>query len=1011
MWDGAYRARKERCDTHKGEHVKIKWAIIFCLSSLLPVVVPALAAGTADTNGPAVLQQAKELQAEADSAVDYERVEKHLKKALTIFRRKGDTDGLRKALLELGRLEENRGMLAEAARYYQKAAQAAKRMKSPRYEAEALDRLGSARFVMGQYRKAQESFKQALSLTEKLQDREAHAETLLNLANIDRDRGDYQTAVTQYNQALSISREIDKPGLEVEALNGLGTVALSVGEHDRAVTFLEEALEVSETHDSAGPIEHVLINLGYVHRNIGRYSAAAEYFRRALEHIEKTGNRESEALLLSNLGELFSDWGRQKRALEYYNEALEIYTEVNDKTGEARNLVRIARALEREGDYRAAFEKVSQALEILRYVGGYTAEAEELAAGLCLDLGEPGKARAFAKQVHSDALDGRLYLAEGDYGKARLAYQKVLRDARQTRRADDLFTAYTGLAVSYEKSDRLRAAEKQYDMAVQLVEDLRSGLLPSARRSFLSVRVNGFSRAAPAKGLTRVLMKQGKWGESLVPSEMARARAFADKLSDVARRGYTGVPDDVLEKERDLVRTAAAIKKLRDCCSRKSDPKRWDTLDAELEKARKKLDEFVDMLWREYTPYAAVKYPRPVKPEDLDLGDGYIAVFDDLDEGIGIKLLKGKEVIHGQYLEWTSEELAKAVREFRRPFETVRLSDFDPSPAKELYRKLLSELTAKLPEGAPLAIVPSGVLAVLPFEALVTGGRVTWESVAWGKSPQGLTYFGDVHPLSYFQSLTALALLRRKASEATAKDTRILVVADPVFKPGDSRARQTSDKSEEDRLRELGIDIAKTVETETEGSLDFQRLEETGELADTLVKMFEGSGEAYTGLKADKQMLFDTVAPKLKDYSYIVFATHGVYTTEIPGIMEPVLAMTMVPRPKDSFLTMNEVMSLDLNAEVAALTACQTGLGEHVSGEGVMSMGRAFQFAGARSVLMSLWSVEQTASCMLVERFFRHLKEGKSRREALTLARKDIRENGYDHPFFWAAFVLVGLAD
>ncbi len=99
---------------------------------------------------------------------------------------------------------------------------------------------------------------------------------------------------------------------------------------------------------------------------------------------------------------------------------------------------------------------------------------------------------------------------------------------------------------------------------------------------------------------------------------------------------------------------------------------------------------------------------------------------------------------------------------------------------------------------------------------------------------------------------------------------------------------------------------------------------------------------------------------------------------------------------------------MSLNADVVALTACQSGLGRHVSGEGTMGMGRAFQYAGAKAVLMSLWSVSERASVNLVEGFFKHLKEGKSKLEAMRLARKEIREAGYEHPFFWAPFILVG---
>ncbi len=118
-----------------------------------------------------------------------------------------------------------------------------------------------------------------------------------------------------------------------------------------------------------------------------------------------------------------------------------------------------------------------------------------------------------------------------------------------------------------------------------------------------------------------------------------------------------------------------------------------------------------------------------------------------------------------------------------------------------------------------------------------------------------------------------------------------------------------------------------------------------------------------------------------------MFATHGVYSTQIPGLKEPFLALTMVPPGTDGFLRMSDILSLKLNADIVALTACQTALGKELSGEGVMSMGRAFQYAGAKSVLMSLWAVQVDSALLLVETFFRNLKEGKNKQESLTAAR------------------------
>jgi CHAT domain-containing protein len=105
---------------------------------------------------------------------------------------------------------------------------------------------------------------------------------------------------------------------------------------------------------------------------------------------------------------------------------------------------------------------------------------------------------------------------------------------------------------------------------------------------------------------------------------------------------------------------------------------------------------------------------------------------------------------------------------------------------------------------------------------------------------------------------------------------------------------------------------------------------------------------------------------------------------------------------------MSQVMGLKIPAEVVALPACQTGVGKNVSGEGVMGMGRAFQYAGSKNVLMSLYSVAEDATVALTISVFDRLAEGASPREALRKARQDIRRQGYENPFYWSAFILMG---
>ncbi|MFC1833141.1 CHAT domain-containing protein [Thermodesulfobacteriota bacterium] len=253
------------------------------------------------------------------------------------------------------------------------------------------------------------------------------------------------------------------------------------------------------------------------------------------------------------------------------------------------------------------------------------------------------------------------------------------------------------------------------------------------------------------------------------------------------------------------------------------------------------------------------------------------------------------------------------------------------------------------------------------------GGEARWKSGDYGYYPTGLKYVGDVYPISYYQSVTALTLART-LGQGEGSGEKMLVLADPVFSPKDERLKRASGKTARKLVTEAP---ERLMAIEKQMGFSLPRVPLTGDQGMALTKIYHGQADLYTGVTVRKDLLFHK---QVSQYGYIVFATHGYFGTDLPGIQEPVLA----------------------------LTACQTGLGKHISGEGTMNMGRAFQYAGARTVLMSLWSVAESSSVILVESFFRHLKQGKGKLEALQLARKEIRELGYEHPFFWAPFILVG---
>ena len=176
-----------------------------------------------------------------------------------------------------------------------------------------------------------------------------------------------------------------------------------------------------------------------------------------------------------------------------------------------------------------------------------------------------------------------------------------------------------------------------------------------------------------------------------------------------------------------------------------------------------------------------------------------------------------------------------------------------------------------------------------------------------------------------------------------------------------------------------------------------------------IAKIFEIKGEppdVLLGRQANKIQLRQS---NIQDYRYLHFATHAELTDKIQGRLEPflVLGPGKSDAPDDSFLTLSEVLDLDLGAQMVFLAICHIGRGQALEGQGVINLARAFLYAGVRSVLFNLWDKKPEVAGEFLTKFYGYLKAGKSRSEALRLARMDIRR-AYPDPVFWAGYVLYG---
>ena len=860
--------------------------------------------------------------------------------------------------------------------------------------------------VMRDPRKAIRVYKQALRRSQRGKHPKKEWKATTELGHVYYLTGRFAQAENQYVQAADMSAaEHDSEGQAI-GLRNMGATLIASGKHTEAegpnLTALELFISIDHPHDA----QMTLNNLGVLEKNRGRYPNATAYFEQALTRTHDPDL--TRMLVLRNFGTFHVLWGEYDRAIDDFTAYGSMAGSLGNEEQAAEAFLDVASVYARQGSYDRALFKIREAVRMQSNANIDTDWSKKLMGDVLLEMGRSAEAEKYITEAGYDSSQGLLFLITSRPQQAKKHYERLLNAATKEQNLDEMFSAHTGLGKAYEAMKDYARAERHYAEAVDITEDIRASLLFAERRNFFAEKVNGFARSEAANGLARVALKRKNPVKSIYAGEVTKARQFADNLSQKTEARYFEVPPDLLEQEAELTNKLAALKTALHAVPRALDRPRFKDMLNEIKQEDSRCKAFVQTLCRQHKDYCSVKYPEPVGIQDSGIRDAEnILVFDVLGDSVGITLLKGKRVVRSFLTQWPSDDLEKQVKRLRRPFEQVQLTKFSPELAARLYEKLLARALESVPAGSSITIIPDGPLALVPFEALVVRGKPVWSHGPQGDYPAGLTYLADLYSIAYYQSLTAMSLVRTLGKHKR-NGSRMLVMADPVFEASDERlagtalqVAQAQDVSDDARSQDTPNKVLL-------GGMSLRRLAESEKLGKSLKELLGAHCQLYTGLACTKQQFLETFSGNVDPYSAVVFGTHGFAANDLPGIMEPVLALTMVPRGIDGLLTMSEVAGLSMDVDIAALTACKTGLGMRLAGEGVMSMGRAFQAAGARSVIMSLWSVAESPSILLMDEFFKELAQGKDKLAAWTSARAHVRNQGFEHPFFWASFILVG---
>jgi CHAT domain-containing protein len=550
-------------------------------------------------------------------------------------------------------------------------------------------------------------------------------------------------------------------------------------------------------------------------------------------------------------------------------------------------------------------------------------------------------------------------------------------------------------------------ALSSYRQAVSIIEQLRTSAVATetSKASVIGSRRDVFVDTVD------LLASLKREAEALEMAERYHARAFLDQLAQSRIDVREDMTKAQREREDNLLAHLATIQKeiLRENVS----AERESQMKTELTAAENDLEVFQAELRRANPRYASVKYPELLSVERIQrdllesdtslveyiLGEKRSFAWAVSQNNLVMAVLPPRKEIEDQVAAYRSTLAQKASALTLR--QSLAESD---RQGQKLYAMLLQPLENSLSSSRRLTIVPDGVLSYLPFEALriaqsppLSGnqlrGRQTTDGDRRGQ------YLLSRFSIAYAPSASALAAIKNRNQEATTRPKMLLAFGDPVY---DIKAPPMTGRSALQTLPPPAQNF------NAGGSFNFTSLPYTRAEVDAISALYpKEQRQVYLGAQAREETV---KAERLDQYRYIHFAAHGLINEAVPSRSGIVLSLSGDAKD-DGVLQMREIVRLKLNADLVTLSACSTGLGKLVDGEGMIGLTRAFIYAGANSVVVSLWNVNDGATAELMKIFYRNLNHGIPKDEALREAKLTLINGSqrlWGHPYFWAPFVLLG---
>lgn len=776
--------------------------------------------------------------------------------------------------------------------------------------------------------------------------------------------GGREKAIAYYLQSLEIWRRLPPQNGRAETLLHLGQVYSDMRRIEEAERAFREALGIWEGDEDPRGRVLAQVGLGQLAARTGEHQKALELLTKALQPIESSGDHLWQTAVSNLLGGVYIELGEPATALKYFQQALAGFEAIGLPKPLAETHWEVGRAYQALGDDEKALQHYQSTLKIIEATGDprVLAYTHQRIASLLEGLGrleesEESYRRALAAQPagedpggRAETLNGlgRVRRAKGDLPEAQRLHQEAL---LLSRKADDGFAESPSLyylALVEKERRNFESALSQAESAIQRAESLRFNVDDLRLRASYFATVQAYYRLAidMTMQLDAQHAERGWAAKALHFSERARARSLLESL----------VEKEIDSGNRPPVQPLSLAEIQREL----------DDRTALLEYSLGSEKSYLWVITRNQMAASEI----PAEPE---IGTAVRNLYDALTARD--RTTSGREIQEADRL---SEEILSRLGEALFPSAAAQIA------------------------GKRLVIVPDGVLYYLPFAALLRSGQAGAEA-AGGAEARPLVLD---HDLVTLPSASALSILRERGKRSRQAGRSIAILADPVFEADDPRLGQPAERAAQESGKPS--DLLRALR-------DFRpdqrvpRLISSGYEAET-IRGLAPAGKCLlaSGFEANRSLV---ASGRLKNFSIIHFATHGFLNAENPELSGLILSLVDEKgQPRDGFLRLNDVYSLDLPVDLVVLSACQTGLGREVRGEGLIGLVRAFQYAGAQNVIASLWKVDDAATELLMREFYAALFEellapDAALRKAQTAMWKSKR---WKAPFFWAAFVLQG---